>query len=95
MKRVTVTELKNGLSQYLRMVKRGATLEVVERSIPIARITAASPAEGASDERLERLIYEGVITRARRPPGAKPMQFKPVPCRADAVQALIDGRGDR
>src|ERR1041385_3665632 len=34
MKRVSVTDLKNKLSHYLRLVKRGETLEVIERSSP-------------------------------------------------------------
>jgi len=38
MKRVPVTDLKNRLSEFLRFVKRGESLEVLERGIPIARI---------------------------------------------------------
>ena len=93
MKRVSVTELKNGLSQYLRMVKRGATIEIVERSIPIARISGIGHDTTGPDERLERLIYEGVITRPRRK--HRPLTTPPIPCDADVVAALIAERGDR
>ncbi len=38
MRRIPVSELKNRLSEFLRLVKRGETIEVFEHSVPIARI---------------------------------------------------------
>ena len=92
MKRVSVTELKNQLSKYLRMVKRGETIVVVERSVPIARLTAETGAAAAEAHDLQRLLREGIVTR--RASGR--VKLPPlVPCSGDAARAVIDGRGDR
>jgi len=37
-KRVKISELKNNLSKYLRHVRRGHTVEVLDRDTPVARI---------------------------------------------------------
>lgn len=95
MKQVSVTELKNRLSHYLRMVKRGVSIEVVERSHPIARITASTTDEKGADARLEQLIREGLVMRAKRKPGREILDFEPIPCSGDAIKAVIEGRGDR
>ena len=39
MKRVNVAELKNRLSAYLHMVRKGAEIIVRDRELPIARIS--------------------------------------------------------
>ena len=69
MRQVSVTELKNKLSQYLRLVKKGETIEVLEHSIPVAHIQGVPDEAGGGDGRLERLIREGVVTRGRKKPG--------------------------
>ncbi len=38
MRKVGIRQLKDGLSRYLRAVRRGATLTVFDRGVPIARI---------------------------------------------------------
>lgn len=68
----TVSQVKNGLSAYLRRVKAGETVLIVERKTPIARIvpltdqTSNSPMSSDSDRaRIERLVAEGVAVRGR------------------------------
>ena len=92
MRRVTVTELKNKLSQYLRLVKKGETIEVVERSIPIARLERLRTSD---DAELSQLVRDGIVTPAR---GAAPDDLfarPPIRCRGDAVRAVVEQRGDR
>jgi len=36
--RVNITEIKNRLSHYLRLVKGGEELEIVDRNTPLARV---------------------------------------------------------
>jgi prevent-host-death family protein len=36
---VKIAELKNNLSRYLRAVRRGERVEILDRDVPIARIT--------------------------------------------------------
>ena len=92
--RVKVTDLKNQLSHYLRLVKRGETIEVVERSVPIAQLTRVEevPQEKAL---LSRLVSEGIISPASQPPNDRFLDLPPVPCKGDVVQTLIEDRNDR
>ncbi|MEM7199956.1 MAG: type II toxin-antitoxin system prevent-host-death family antitoxin [Planctomycetota bacterium] len=93
MRQVTVTELKNRLSEFLRLVKKGQTIEILERSVPIARIQGLRTEN--ADALLQRLVVDGVVTRAGREPDGRVLEQTPLTCRADPVQAAIDGRGDR
>ena len=95
MKQVSVTELKNQLSRYLRLVKRGETIEILERSVPIARLEGMRGGGGTADGHLERLRRDGLIHPARRPPRTDLLKEAPIPCRGDAVRAVIDERGER
>lgn len=93
MKRVSVTELKNQLSRYLRLVKRGETIEIMERSVPVARVYAVPPAAIDHDAHMQRLIRDGIVTPAKRKPSLDFLKYPPVPCSVDAVQVLIEQRG--
>ena len=46
MKRVRIAELKNRLSGYLRDVRRGESVLVLDRETPIARIDPHEPGNG-------------------------------------------------
>jgi antitoxin (DNA-binding transcriptional repressor) of toxin-antitoxin stability system len=52
-----VRELKNGLSGYLRRVRKGETIVVTDRGHPVARIIPAGIAEP-----IVRLMVEGRVT---------------------------------
>jgi prevent-host-death family protein len=93
MRQVSVTELKNRLSQYLRLVRRGETIEVLERSVPVARLSGIGEDHATGDGGLERLLRDGIVTRARRKAGKSWLKEPPVPCRGDVVRTLIEERG--
>jgi len=95
MKQVTVTELKNKLSQYLRLVKRGETVEVLHHSVPIARLTGIVKDASSDDALLERLVRDGIVTRPKRKPSRAWLKLQPIPCKGDAVRTLVEQRGDR
>jgi prevent-host-death family protein len=59
---VGVRELRQNLSVYLRRVKAGESLEVLERGHVVAVLTPVKPASTA----LERLIAAGLATRPAR-----------------------------
>ena len=67
MKSVNVAELKNRLSHYLRLVRRGQAILVRDRDVVIARIEPAggAGAAGTDAERLAVLERRGAIRRAR------------------------------
>lgn len=63
MKKVSVSELKNKLSQYLRYVKAGERVVVVDRNQPIAYLTPIRAGEKSSSEHLADLERRGIIRR--------------------------------
>lgn len=93
MRRVSITELKNKLSQYLRLVKQGETVEILERSIPVAEIRAVRRGQGEGGAQLRPLIREGVVSEAKAKPGKNLWRKPPVRCKGDAVTVLIEERG--
>jgi len=62
--RTNISDLKNRLSHYLRLVRAGEVVEILERRVPLARIEAVS---GIQDKKsgngwLQRMVELGVIT---------------------------------
>ena len=47
--RATISEVRNSLSAYLRRVKRGESVTIVDRSTPVARLVPIQAA-GVSDD---------------------------------------------
>lgn len=83
MKTVRVAELKARLSEYLRAVRRGETVTVLDRETPIARIVPYGTG--------------GSVLRVRRPrPGALPPGKIPLPpplrVKVDIVDLLLEER---
>jgi antitoxin (DNA-binding transcriptional repressor) of toxin-antitoxin stability system len=64
MKRAMISDLKNRLSYYLRFVRKGESVLVLDRDRAIARIEPIGAAELADD------VAELVRTGALRPPTA-------------------------
>jgi antitoxin (DNA-binding transcriptional repressor) of toxin-antitoxin stability system len=75
MQKATIAELKNKLSAYLRKVRAGDTVLVLDRKRPIARIERIGPHDRPRDrtarERLARLEAAGLVTR---PAAALPLK---------------------
>jgi prevent-host-death family protein len=87
-----VSELRNGLSDYLARVRRGETVIVFDRDTPIARIEPIAVGD-ALPEWLREAERRGIVRppRVRRPakiPIPPPKQRKP----ARALEALLDER---
>lgn len=62
MKTVSVSELKAHLSRYLRDVRRGGEIQVLDRGVPVARLTAAGHGgEAGADVHRAELIRAGVL----------------------------------
>ena len=95
MKRASITEAKNNLSALIDGLKGGSPVLIVDRGRPVARLEAVtSEHEGDQDERLSRLVRDGLV-RSRR---SKPSQtlFSAQPPRtkvgASALNALVGER---
>jgi prevent-host-death family protein len=91
MKTAPVTDLKNRLSYYLRLVARGETVTVLDRGRPVAQITPPSDASGE----LQRLVEAGLARLPTRKP-ARDLWTRPLPVsRAPLSDALREDRDDR
>jgi prevent-host-death family protein len=66
MTRVSVSELKAHLSRYLREVRRGGEVQVLDRGVPVARLTRLSTAEPTADGgKRQRLVQAGILRPGR------------------------------
>ena len=93
---VNVAELKNRLSHYLRLVRRGQAVIVRDRDRVIARIEpAGSGSEAASDgaARLLELETRGIIRRGRGRIAADVWAYRPQ-TDVDAIAILVGERDD-
>jgi prevent-host-death family protein len=96
MKTASVTELKAHLSRYLRMVRRGSEVQILERGVPIARLVGLEGGEVTTEkERLDRLERAGIVRR-----GASDLRWlaaeAPIDAPgADVAGALANEREDR
>lgn len=59
MKTAAVSKLKASLSAYLKRVKAGEEVTVLERGKPVARLVPVRPVEGSDD--LRELEKEGLV----------------------------------
>jgi len=60
-KKIGVRELRQSASQVLDLVKDGATIEITEHGVPVARLTPLTTSF------YEELLESGRITAARNP----------------------------
>jgi prevent-host-death family protein len=96
MKKVSITEAKNGLSALIDGVRGGSRFLIVDRGRPVARLEpVASGGKEDPDGRLSRLVREGII-RPARSPLVRSLFTDPLPPRskgdASVVAALIEER---
>ena len=82
MKAVRIAELKSRLSEYLRAVRNGETISVLDRETPVAQIVP---------------VRERVALRVRKPAAGSPAPNrvrlpKPLTLDVDIVDVLLDER---
>lgn len=91
MEKATISQLKNQLSAYLRKVKAGESVLILERDQPVARIEPIA-AHGADEERLVRLERAGLVRRAKRPLSLERLRKEAPRPKKSVVEALIEDR---
>ena len=91
MSAVSVSELKANLSRYLREVRRGGEIQVLDRGRPVARLTA--PTEPTSGTR-QRLVRMGLLRPGNGDPAAI-LNVRPLELPTSLSEALDEDRADR
>jgi prevent-host-death family protein len=91
MSSVSVSDLKANLSRYLREVRRGCEIQVLDRGNPVARLVP--PAE-PGDEHRERLISSGLL-RPGQGDSAAILDEAPLVLATSLGEALEEDRADR
>ena len=92
METATISQVKNRLSAYLRKVKSGQTVLILDRDEPIAVITAVDT-EDRPEDRLAKLEKRGLV---RRPASNDPLKAlkRPVSAKKSVLRALLEDRID-
>jgi prevent-host-death family protein len=93
MKRASISEAKNALSALLDRVKSGASILIMDRGRPVARLEPVGDLADGTDA-LSQLIRTGVV-RAGRGSIPRAILTSPPPSPrkgASALRALIDER---
>lgn len=93
MKKASISEAKNNLSALIDRVKAGSSVLIVDRGRPVARL---EPVSGSDDDRLVRLVRDGVVRPARGTVAKSMWASAPPRAKAGAsgLQALLDERRD-
>ena len=86
-----MSELKARLSHYLREVRRGGEIQVLDRGNPVARIV---PLAGSGDKNRERLISSGLLRPGRGNP-AVILDKEPLKLPVNISETLAEDREDR
>ena len=95
MKAVGVRELKNRLSEYLRAVREGERVLVIDRGQVVAELRApGAPLEEGTPPGLLELVRRGVARASvRNDPEAYPPMSAVLP-KGEAERLLADERGE-
>ncbi|MGH7700609.1 MAG: type II toxin-antitoxin system Phd/YefM family antitoxin [Gemmatimonadales bacterium] len=91
----TISQLKARLSAYLKKVRAGQSILILDRDEPVARLERVGPGDqgpGAGDDRLNRLERAGLLRRATRPLSIEALRAGAPRPTASVVEALLEDR---
>ncbi len=95
MSTASISELKARLSAFLREVRQGGEVQVLDRGKPVARLVpmTSDPTNEDHDDsqRRQRLIASGIL----RPGTGVDLSMRPLPASIKLSQALEAERSDR
>ena len=91
MEKATISELRKHLSAYIRKVRAGESVLILDRNRPVARLVGVAGQDPA-DDRLARLESEGLLRRAQGPIPKELLDEPPPKPGKSVLEALIEGR---
>ncbi len=77
MKRASITEAKNRLSALIDRVRRGETVVIEDRGVPVARLESVLSRRADPEGRVERLARQGLVRTPTAPPPKKLLATPP------------------
>ena len=89
-----MSELKAHLSRYLREVRRGGEVQVLDRGRPVARLTGLGTHGDTFDVHREHLIRAGTLRPGTGDPTTV-LDSPPIDAEAHVSEAIIEDRTDR
>ena len=96
MERVTIGKLRDQLSAYLRKVRAGETVLIMDRTQVIARLVPGSNGATEEGDRISELIAHGILTPPKDPEGREKtlalMAGGPPKTKVSALRALLEER---
>jgi antitoxin (DNA-binding transcriptional repressor) of toxin-antitoxin stability system len=95
MEKTTISQLKARLSAYLRKVRAGQTILILDRDEPVARIervASGSDDRAAGDDRVLRLERAGLLRRATRRLSRERLRAAAPKAKASVLEALLEER---
>jgi prevent-host-death family protein len=95
MTRVSITKLKAELSRYLREARRGGEVQILDRGVPVARLTGLEPPGPQEEEERRRRLIDAGIIRPGSGGVAEVLGRPPAKLGTDLSGALDDERADR
>jgi antitoxin (DNA-binding transcriptional repressor) of toxin-antitoxin stability system len=98
MKEAKISEVKNQLSRYLALVRRGETVRILDRDLPIAQIVPIrQPTEGrsAGSEALAEMERKGLIRRGSGRLDKEILDADPPGKPSGVLAALLEERNAR
>jgi antitoxin (DNA-binding transcriptional repressor) of toxin-antitoxin stability system len=97
-KKAKISEVKNQLSRYLALVRRGEVVRILDRDTPVAEIVPIdrpTRARSVGEEALAAMERKGLIRRGSGSFDREIVEHDPPGKPAGAVRALLDERGER
>ena len=88
----SISDLKANLSRYLRVVRRGGEVQVLDRGTPVARLVPPTASDDGGAR--ERLIAKGVL-RPGKGSAAAVLDQPPLALPVNLSEALAEERADR
>ncbi len=93
MEKATISQLKNHLSAYIKRVRAGQTVLIVDRDEPVARLERIE-AGGRADDRVGRLERAGLLRRAVRRLDPAALRAGVPRAERSVLAALLDERAE-
>jgi len=92
---VSVRELKNHLTSYLRRSEQGEQFTVTRRGKPVATLSGAlNEAESPSRQAMRRLVAKGIVSWSGKKFVPPPMRVKMQGAGPTMAEMILEDRGD-